>query len=71
PEFSKIIRQGVNEKVFNTPFPDEAASLIFEIANTFSERIPSLILGSDKNLKNLDKAEKEFRVYENAIERII
>jgi len=28
-------------------------------------------LGSDKNSKSLDKAEKEFRVYENAIERII
>ena len=71
PEFSKIIRQGIKEKAFNTPYPDEAARLIFEIAYTFSERIPNLILGSDKNLKNLDKAEKEFRVYENAIERII
>ena len=71
PEFSKIIRQGIKEKAFNTPYPDEAARLIFEIAYTFSERIPHLILGSDKNLKNLDKAEKEFRVYENAIERII
>ena len=71
PEFSKIIRQGIKEKAFNTPYPDEAASLIFEIAYIFSERIPDLILGSDKNSKNLDKAEKEFRVYENAIERII
>jgi len=71
PEFSKIIRQGIKEKAFNTPYPDEAARLIFEIAYTFSERIPKLILGSDKNPINLDKAEKEFRVYENAIERII
>jgi len=71
PEYNKIIRQGIKEKVFNTPYPEEAARLIFEIAYTFSERIPSLILGSDKNLKNLDKAEKEFKVYENAIERII
>ncbi len=71
PEYSKIIRQGIKEKAFNTPYPDEAARLIFEIAYTFSERIPDLILGSDKNPKNLDKAEKEFRVYENAIERII
>ncbi|MFH1002112.1 MAG: TetR/AcrR family transcriptional regulator [bacterium] len=71
PEFSKIIRQGVNEKVFNTPFPDEAARLIFELAYMFSERIPNLILGSDKNSKSMDKAEREFKVYENAIERII
>jgi len=71
PEFSKIIKQGVKEKVFNTPYPDEAAKLIFEIAYTFSERIPNLILGNDKNSKSMDKAEKEFKVYENAIERII
>jgi len=71
PEFSKIIRQGIKEKAFNTPYPDEAARLIFEIAYTLSERIPNLILGSDKNSKSMDKAEKEFKVYENAIERII
>ena len=71
PEFSKIIRQGIKEKAFNTPYPEEAARLIFEVAYTLGERIPNLILGSDKNTKNLDKAEKEFRIYENAIERII
>lgn len=71
PEFSKIIKQGIKEEVFNTDFPDEAAKLIFEIAFIFSERVPKLILGSDKNSKSLDEAEKEFRVYENAIERII
>ncbi|MBA7591794.1 hypothetical protein ES708_33960 [subsurface metagenome] len=71
PEFSKIIRQGVNEKVFNTPFPDESARLIFEIANTFSGKIPQLIMDLGKNPENLNKVEKEYRVYENAIERII
>lgn len=71
PEFSKIIRQGVNEKAFNTPFPDEAARLIFEIANTFSGKIPQLIMDLDKNPENLNKVEKEYRVYENAIERIV
>jgi ribosomal protein S24E len=71
PEFSKIIRQGVNEKVFDTPFPDESARLIFEIANTFSGKIPQLIMELDKNPENLNKVEKEYRVYENAIERIV
>ena len=68
PEFSKIIRQGIKEEVFDTDFPDEAAKLIFEMAYIFSERVPKLLLGNDKNL---DEAEKKFRVYENAIERII
>ena len=68
PEFSKIIRQGIKEEVFDTDFPDEAAKLIFEMAFIFSERVPKLLLGNDKNV---DEVEKEFRVYENAIERII
>jgi len=71
PEFTKIIRQGVNEKVFNTQYPGEAARLIFEIANTLSGKIPGLIIDLDKNPENLYKVEKEFKVYENAIERIL
>jgi len=71
PEFTKIIRQGVNEKLFNTPYPEEAARLIFEIANTFSGQIPTLIIDLDENPENLKKVEREFKVYENAIERII
>jgi len=71
PEFTKIIRQGVNEKLFNTPYPEEAARLIFEIANTFSGKIPNLIIDLDENPENLEKVEREFKVYENAIERII
>ena len=71
PEFAKIIRQGMNEKVFSTSYPDEAANLIFEIANAFSGKIPTLIIDLDKNPENINKVEREFKVYENAIERII
>jgi AcrR family transcriptional regulator len=71
PEFTKIIRQGMDEKVFNTTYPNEAAHLIFEIANTLSGRIPSLIIDLDKNPENINKVEREFKVYENAIERIL
>jgi AcrR family transcriptional regulator len=71
PEFAKIIRQGMNEKVFSTSYPDEAANLIFEIANAFSGKIPTLIIDLDKNPENIKKVEREFKVYENAIERII
>jgi len=71
PEFAKIIRQGMNEKLFSTSYPDEAARLIFEIANTLSGKIPTLMVDLDENPENLKKVEREFKVYENAIERII
>ena len=71
PEFIKIIKQGIKEKLFNTPFPEEAAKLIFELGFVLGERITKLILEIDKNPENLDRVEKEFKAYENAIERII
>jgi len=71
PEFSKIIKQGIKEKVFNTPYPEEAARLIFEIGYIFSEKLPQLILDLDKSPEKLNKTEKEYRIYENAMERII
>jgi AcrR family transcriptional regulator len=71
PEFIKIIKQGIKEKLFNTPFPEEAAKLIFELGFVLGERITKLILEIDKNPENLDRVEKEFKAYENAMERII
>lgn len=71
PEFSKIIQQGVAEKKFHTPYPEEAAKLIFEIANIFFETVPSLILSREQGRENIDKLVREYQVYEHFIERMI
>jgi len=68
PVFGSIIRQGIKENVFHTKFSDETAKLIFEMAYIFGERIPKLFFGDEMDL---DKVEKEYKLYENAIERII
>ena len=71
PEFAKIIQQGVEEKVFNTPFPGKAARLIFELAQISSDSTAKFFLEMDKNSKIIEKLKKEIDIYEDGIERII
>ncbi len=71
PEFAKIINQGVEEKIFNTPFPHEAAKLIFELAQTLSNSTVKLFLEIDENPEIIEKIEREIDLYEDGIERII
>lgn len=71
PEFAKIINQGVEEKLFNTPFPHKAAKLIFEVAQTLGDSTVKLFLEMDENPEVIEKFEKEIDIYEDGIERII
>ena len=71
PEFAKIIQQGVEEKVFNTPFPRKAARLIFELAQILSDSTAKLFLEMDENPEIIEKLKKEIDIYEDGIERII
>jgi len=71
PEFAKIIQQGVEEKVFNTPFPGKAARLIFELAQISSDSTAKFFLEMDENPEIIEKLKKEIDIYEDGIERII
>jgi len=71
PEFAKIIQQGVEEKVFNTPFSCKAARLIFELAQILSDSTAKLFLEMDENPEIIEKLKKEIDIYEDGIERII
>jgi hypothetical protein len=71
PEFVKIIQQGIAEKNFYTPYPEEAAKLVFKIANALFETIPSLVLNREQDRENINKLVRRFQVYEYFIERMI
>jgi len=71
PEFAKIIEQGVKEKLFNTPYPYEAAKLFFELGSILGDTTSKLLLELDKKPENMDKMVKEIEVYEDAMERIL
>ncbi len=71
PEFAKIIEQGVKEKLFNTPYPYEAARLFFELGSILGDAISKLLLELEEKPENMDKMVKEIEVYEDAMERIL
>ncbi|GAB4112936.1 MAG: TetR/AcrR family transcriptional regulator [Candidatus Caldatribacteriota bacterium] len=72
PEFMKIIQQGVEEGVFNTPFPHKAARIIFELGQIFGDLMTKQIfLEMNENTENINKFEKEIEAYEDSIERIV
>ena len=71
PEFAKIIRQGLKENVFKTPYPDEASRIFFELSFILSEKIPKMILEINRFPENVEKIKKELENYQFAIERII
>ena len=71
PEFAIIIEQGVKEKLFNTPYPYEAARLFFELGSILGDAMSKLLLELEEKPENMDKMVKEIEVYEDAMERIL
>jgi AcrR family transcriptional regulator len=71
PEFYGIVQQGINEGIFNTPYPFEASRMIFELASNLTEKISKLILDIAKNPENYKILEREYQNYQLAIERIL
>jgi len=71
PEFSKIIKQGIREGCFSTPYPDETARLFFELSFIIGERLSKLILEIDRYPENFNQIVKMLKNYQIAIEKII
>jgi AcrR family transcriptional regulator len=71
PEFFKVVQQGIEEKIFHTPYPLESARMIFELGNVLSERIAKLILEVNEKPENFQKLQREYHNYQFAIERIL
>lgn len=71
PEFAKIIRQGIIEGCFHTPYPEETARVFFELSFSLSERVPKIMLEIDQYPENFQKIERELENYQFTIERII
>jgi len=71
PEFAKIIKQGLKENVFKTPYPDEASRMFFELSFILSEKIPKMIIEINRFPENAGKIERELENFQFTIERIV
>lgn len=76
PYFAEIIRQGLNEAVWDTEYPDEIARIIFHmgigIVEQFSESFLRLEKAApDEKAGIIDWLKREYQVYEYAISRLL
>ena len=71
PELTKIIKQGVEEGIFNTPYSEDVTELIFILAEGMREKIAEYILKLDEEPGNIDIIIKTTKMYEHTVERIL
>ncbi|MFP4589363.1 MAG: TetR/AcrR family transcriptional regulator [Candidatus Acetothermia bacterium] len=66
----KIIKQGVEEGILNTQFPEEVSRLIFWMGMDLGEEMATRLLDPEAEAVT-EKYIREYRAYENAIERVL
>jgi len=71
PLLGGIIRQGVEEGVFDTPFPDEAAELIVGLSSALQEGNAGLLLDAEEHPENWDRVWRRFDSMADGIERLL
>lgn len=71
PVYAAIIRQGVSEGVFDTPYPDDVVELILGMWYSLSELTAKLIFELDKKPENIKILGSKLRLHEHAMERIL
>ncbi len=71
PILTDIIRQGVEERVFDTEYPEEAAELIMLMARDINESVAPYIFAKELGKKEEEIIERKYRLWSDAIERMI
>jgi TetR/AcrR family transcriptional repressor of nem operon len=74
PLLNAIVRQGIQEGVFNTPFPDQAGQIILSITRGAANRVLNLVLAFEQNRQQLhyiDEIVATNAAAAEAIERIL
>lgn len=68
PIISAIIRQGIQEGVINTPYPDQAGELFLSLWQTLGDSFSRMLLGQEANYAYV---ESTVAAYTDAMERVL
>jgi AcrR family transcriptional regulator len=71
PVYAAIIRQGISEGVFNTPYPDDIVELILGMWYSLGELTAKLLFELDRKPENIKILERKLELHEHAMERIL
>lgn len=71
PELGKIIAQGVEEGVFDVPYPERTAEMILMLGGEMKDIYARLFLELDEKPENITLAKQLIDQYEDAIARML
>jgi AcrR family transcriptional regulator len=71
PMVTPIINQGLEEGVFNTPFPAHVSEIIFSLLLSLGEVLVPLMLRPTVEYKDIEMMDSLIGCYQDAIERIL
>lgn len=71
PLFTTIVRQGIDEGVFTTPYPDQIGEIILSMLQGLGEAFVELLVFSSPSPDELEQISNKVAAYSNALERIL
>jgi AcrR family transcriptional regulator len=72
PFFTKIIKQGVHEGVFSTPYPEVASEVTINLIHDLAYASGQMLMSEEvKQSDNLQQVENLYAAYSDALERIL
>lgn len=71
PLLAAIIRQGIEEHVFDMDYPDEAAEILVRMGQGLSDTILPLILADTVDPEGVRRAERKVLAYDRSVERVL
>jgi TetR/AcrR family transcriptional repressor of nem operon len=71
PIFTTIIRQGIREGVFTTPFPDHMGEIILSVLQGLGDTFVDILIFSEPAHDDLNRIKTAVAAYTDALERIL
>jgi AcrR family transcriptional regulator len=71
PLLAKVIRQGTQEGVLTTAFPNQAAEIVLGLLQSLGETFRDLLFGSETRSEKMQRARAVVAAYNDAMERVL
>lgn len=71
PLFDQIIREGIAEGVFYTPYPDTLGDLLLQLGSNLTDDMALILLESGGDSNDLMRILRKLELYRHAIERLL
>jgi hypothetical protein len=71
PWLEEIIRQGVEEGVLTTPYPDQAARMVISLQEDLGYATGELLLSGEPSADDLPRLERIAEAYIDTLERVL